>query len=224
MDNDNLDRDDLLLSQSESNSSALASQPSQARLQSRRRFLSRTAGIVAGSMAVAGTGALLTTSAHASALTVPSGLPSRKLRLVNAHTWEKLDVTYWADGQYIDVSLQQIFHLMRDHRADESIVMDRQLLDDLHRLYALLDTKERIHILSGYRTPETNAKLRKRSNGVAKYSLHMEGRAVDISVPGRHAKDIRTAARSMKAGGVGYYASSGFVHIDTGKVRHWDRG
>jgi len=189
--------------------------------QSRRQFLQLSA--TAGIAACAGASSLLN-QAHASALTAPTGLPARRLRLVNAHTWEKLDVVYWADGHYIEVALQQINHLMRDHRADESTLMDRKLIDDLHHLYSLLDTDERIHILSGYRTAATNAKLRQRSNGVAKFSLHMEGRAADISVPGRTADHVRKVATGMQAGGVGYYASSGFVHIDTGRIRQWNRG
>lgn len=158
----------------------------------------------------------------ASALTAPIHGPDRKLHLVNAHTWEKLDVVFWSQGAHVAEGLDEINHLMRDHRADETIAIDTNLVDDLYNLYNLLETKERVHILSGYRSKATNAKLRSRSNGVAKYSLHMEGRAVDINVPGRTAKTIQKAALSMNAGGVGYYASSGFVHIDTGNVRAWN--
>lgn len=147
--------------------------------------------------------------------------PERRLRLANAHTWEKLDIVYWADGEYIPEAMADINHLMRDHRANRSKAMDPKLIDQLHVLVSVLDTKERVHVLSGYRTPETNAALRKRSNGVAKYSLHMEAKAMDLNIPGISAKDIQTAAMSMKAGGVGYYGSSGFVHIDTGRVRAW---
>jgi len=130
---------------------------------------------------------------------------------------------YWSQGHYITESLQQINHLMRDHRANKSIDIDTRLIDDLYHLYSLLDSNKRIHVLSAYRTKATNAKLRQRSRGVAKFSLHMEGRAVDISLPGRSAIQLRNAALSMNAGGVGYYASSGFVHIDTGLVRNWNR-
>lgn len=165
--------------------------------------------------------AALTSNSYASALTAPIFDPDRKLRLVNTHTWEKLDVVYWSQGRYITESLEKINNLMRDHRANESIDMDTKLIDDLHNLYGLLDSNERIHVLSAYRTKATNAKLRKRSSGVAKYSLHMEGRAIDISLPGRAANTVRKAALSMETGGVGYYASSGFVHIDTGTVRNW---
>lgn len=191
----------------------------------RRGFLRRSLRRSLQGAAVTGFGALsastFSSAVSASALTAPYPEPDRRLRLVNAHTWEKLDLVYWSHGEYIEKSLNEINMLMRDHRANEFIDMDKNLIDDLHTLYKLLDTDERIHILSGYRTKATNAKLRKRSNGVAKYSLHMEGKAVDISVPGRNAKQVREAALSMKAGGVGYYASSGFVHIDTGNVRTW---
>jgi uncharacterized protein YcbK (DUF882 family) len=150
-------------------------------------------------------------------------LPERRLRMTNAHTWEKLDLVYWADGDYIPDALAAINHLMRDHRADEVKAIDIKLIDQLYILVSSLETEERVHVLSGYRTPETNAKLRARSNGVAKHSLHMEARAMDINIPGVHAKNIQKNAVAMQAGGVGYYAKSGFVHIDTGKVRSWQR-
>ncbi len=194
-----------------------------ARQSTKRRQLKRRQFLRQSLKTVAVVGAAATASnTFASALTAPIYAPDRKLRLINAHTWEKLDLVYWSAGEYIDESLDQINHLMRDHRANESIAMDVNLLDDLHKLYALLETKERVHILSGYRTQATNAKLRTRSNGVAKYSLHMEGRALDISVPGRNAKNVQQAAISLQSGGVGYYGSSGFVHIDTGNIRHWN--
>lgn len=183
----------------------------------RRQFLRYS--VKAAAVIVAGS---ITAPALASALTAPIHGPDRKLRLVNAHTWEKLDIVFWTQGVHIDESMREISHLMRDHRADEAIAMDYKLIDDLYALYNLLDTTERVHVLSGYRTKATNAKLRSRSSGVAKYSLHMEGRALDINVPGKTAKQIQTAAVSMGSGGVGYYPSSGFVHIDTGNVRAWN--
>ncbi len=184
--------------------------------QNRRQFLRQSLA----ASAVAGLGSLASNS-FASALTAPIFDPDKELRLVNTHTWEQLDVVYWSEGRYIPESLQKIDHMMRDHRADETIDMDIRLIDNLYNLYSLLDSNERIHVLSGYRTKATNAKLRKRSTGVAKYSLHMEGRALDLSLPGRSAQQVRLAALSMNAGGVGYYGSSGFVHIDTGAVRNW---
>ena len=171
-----------------------------------------TAGLGAGIGALA-----LGATAPAMALS----LPERRLRLANAHTWEKLDIVYWADGDYIPEALAEISHLMRDHRANRSKAMDVKLIDQLYVLVSALETKERVHILSGYRTPETNAKLRKNSSGVAKFSLHMEARAMDINIPTISSKTIQKSAIAMKAGGVGYYPGSGFVHIDTGRVRSW---
>jgi len=199
----------------------------------RRRFLGRAGaglgavglpavgagGLGAAGIGAAGIGALLGAAPARAALPV-----ERRLNLVNSHTWERLDIVYFTRGMYIDESLVAIGHLMRDHRANEERIMDPRLLDDLVTLHASLDTDEPIHLLSGYRTPETNAKLRKRSKGVAKYSLHMEGKAADIHVPGVATRELRKAALAMRAGGVGYYARSGFVHIDTGAVRNWERG
>lgn len=165
-----------------------------------------------------GLGALACGSAPALALLEA---PERRLRLANAHTWEKLDIVYWADGEYIPESMAEINHLMRDHRANRAKAMDVDLIDQLFTLVSLLETKERVHILSGYRTPETNARLRKYSSGVAKYSLHMEARALDINIPTVRSKTIQRSAIAMKAGGVGYYPGPGFVHIDTGEVRSW---
>jgi uncharacterized protein YcbK (DUF882 family) len=185
---------------------------------SRRRLLAHSAkvSLLAGSLAAP--------AAWASALTAPTYGPERKLRLINAHTWEKLDVVYWSNGYYKHEALQQINYLMRDHRANKQIDIDKQLIDDLYDIYSLLETDERIMVLSGYRTPETNAKLRKRSSAVALKSLHMEGRAVDIQIRGYRAKTIRDAALKLGRGGVGYYATSGFVHLDTGEIRSWEQG
>jgi len=194
------------LSHSLTRSSCVADAPQSP---SRRRF-SAALGVGFGAVALPGPAAALL-------------LPERRLRMTNAHTWEKIDLVYWADGNYIAESLNEINYLMRDHRADKVKPIDIDLIDQLYILYTALDTKERVHVLSGYRTPETNAALRKRSQGVAKYSLHMEARAMDINIPGTQARDIQQTALAMKAGGVGYYARSGFVHIDTGAVRNWER-
>lgn len=162
-----------------------------------------------------------TVSAIAGAASALDQGTSRALHLVNAHTWEKLDIVYYTHGVYIDESVEQINHLMRDHRVNKATHMDPVLLDQLLRLSQSLNTSERIHVLSGYRTPETNAKLRKRSSGVAKYSLHMEGKAADIYVPGIETQQLQLAALDLKAGGVGYYPKSNFVHMDTGMIRQW---
>lgn len=180
-------------------------------INSRRTFLRQSIGLTLGATAVGRSGMS------------PASQPDRRLRLINDHTWEKLDIVYWTHGVYVDESLIAINKLMRDHRANEIMPMDIKLIDQLHRLQNQLDTPEQLHILSGYRTPATNAKLRKRSSGVAKYSLHMEARAADIYIPGIKTRTLQKTALAMESGGVGYYGRSGFVHIDTGRVRHWEQ-
>ena len=110
---------------------------------------------------------------------------------------------------------------MRDHRANQALAMQRDLYLNLYRLQQALNPNQPIQIISGYRSPQTNQMLRAASNGVAKHSLHMEGRALDIRFPGISCRDLQKAALQMRKGGVGYYPQSGFVHIDTGRVRQW---
>lgn len=210
---------------------------------SRRQFLTQSLRVAAGVAAIAGSGDLLAGTTKNSLAdgdwkAVPKNNvatkalpaepkqaePPRRLRLVNAHTWEKLDLVYWAENEYLQPSIDQLNHLLRDHRAGVSFDMDFKLFDYLHSLYKNLDTDQRVHILSGYRTPATNARLRKRSNGVAKNSLHMSGRALDINIPSIKTSHVQKTALKMQRGGVGYYAKAGFVHIDTGNFRHWERG
>lgn len=146
---------------------------------------------------------------------------SRRLHLVNEHTGDDVNVVYYTHGIYIYENLSMLNNLMRDRRANIARQMDTTLYNQLFLLQQELGTDEPVHILSGYRTPETNAKLRSRSKRVAKYSLHIEGRAADIYIPGYSAKKIQKAALSLQAGGVGLYSKSNFVHVDTGQVRHW---
>ena len=110
---------------------------------------------------------------------------------------------------------------MRDYRTGEVMRMDPKLMDILYVLRGKLDSAAPFQLISGYRSPKTNAMLRQRSGGVAKHSLHMEGRAADVYLPDRDLKVLRRAALSLKAGGVGYYPKPGFVHVDTGRVRFW---
>jgi uncharacterized protein YcbK (DUF882 family) len=149
-----------------------------------------------------------------------AGTPERSLSFYNLHTTEKLKVVYWADGGYVPESLAQINHVLRDHRNGTVHEIDRRLLDLLSHVRTKLETTEPFQIISGYRSPQTNALLHARSNGVATHSLHMDGMAADIRVPGRSLEMIRDVARSMKSGGVGYYPSQ-FVHVDVGRVRTW---
>ncbi len=145
----------------------------------------------------------------------------RKLTLHNLHTGETCSSAYWEQGSYIPDSLAQIAHVLRDHRNGAVHPMDNKLLDLLNRLHAKLEVNKPFHVISGYRSPESNAKLAAASNGVAKHSLHMEAKAIDIRVPGVDLKDLHKAAKSMGIGGVGFYAASNFVHVDVGRVRYW---
>jgi uncharacterized protein YcbK (DUF882 family) len=202
---------------------------------SRRHFLKRSAaiGLCVGSASAAGLsgmGQALAAVNDNDKKIVPAKrldqldrLASRRLHVVNAHTWEDLSVVYYTHGIHIDENIERLNHLMRDRRANVARAMDTKLYDQLYMLTQVLGTNEPVHLLSGYRTPETNAKLRRRSSGVAKYSLHMEGKAADIYFPGVSVKQLQRAALDMKAGGVGLYSKSNFVHVDTGQIRHWGR-
>ncbi len=146
---------------------------------------------------------------------------TRRLHLYNDHTGDEVNVVYYINGIYRNEELAKLNHLMRDRRANIATQIDTTLYDQLCLLRDTVGTDRPMHILSGYRTAKTNASLRRRSSGVAKYSLHMEGRAADIYMPGLKVAELRKIARSLEAGGVGLYSNSNFVHIDTGAVRYW---
>lgn len=160
---------------------------------------------------------------EAIAATAPpsAGPVERRLSLHNLHTGEKLDTTYWADGMYFADELTAINRVLRDHRTDEQHPIDLQLLDLLSEIHQSMDSRRSFQIISGYRSPKTNASLRQNSDGVARKSLHMQGKAIDIRLPDRPLSDLKKIAVSYKAGGVGYYPASDFLHIDTGRVRRW---
>lgn len=145
----------------------------------------------------------------------------RTLELYNVHTGERLRTVYWYKGKYLPRALKDLDRLLRDHHSNEVTRIDPQLLDLLHTIGTTLETRAAFHILSAYRSPATNAMLRQYYSGVAEHSLHIEGKAVDISVPGRGTASVRRAAIELQRGGVGYYPESNFVHIDTGSVRAW---
>jgi uncharacterized protein YcbK (DUF882 family) len=145
----------------------------------------------------------------------------RKLSFYNTHTGESLNRVYWADGQYQQDGLAEIYNVLRDFRTGDVNPIDTRLLDLLHSLSASLDTEARFHVISGYRSPATNAALAEKSHGVARRSLHMDGLAIDIRIPGRELEDVRKAAIALSGGGVGYYPASDFVHVDVGRVRTW---
>ncbi|ASP37752.1 hypothetical protein CHH28_03265 [Bacterioplanes sanyensis] len=154
-------------------------------------------------------------------LTAQSSEADRTLRLYNIHTGEHVTSTFWSNGHYIDSELQSLDLLVRDHRANQAIAMQRELYQRLFDLQQLFAAEQPMYIISGYRAPHTNRSLRQGSSGVAEGSLHMQGKAIDIRIPGVSHRHLHQAAIAMRAGGVGYYPNDGFVHLDTGRVRRW---
>lgn len=145
----------------------------------------------------------------------------RYLSFYNTHTREKLTVHYCKQGMYCEKSLNKVNLILRDHRSDDIYPIDPKLLDLLFKLTVKLGTDDPFHIISGYRSPATNAILRKRSNGVARKSFHTVGKAIDIRLPGLNLNRLRKTAVSLNTGGVGFYPQSDFVHVDVGPIRYW---
>jgi uncharacterized protein YcbK (DUF882 family) len=168
---------------------------------------------------VAAVPALIPGAAMAAIRVIPKR--SRALSFYNLHTGESLKRTYFANGEYIPGALEEINFILRDWRQNEVKPIDPALLDLLVGIHNRLGTKEPFQIISGYRTPKTNAMLHIQTEGVAVHSLHLDGKAIDICVEGRSLKNVRRAAMSMFGGGVGYYPRTGFVHVDTGRLRFW---
>lgn len=169
----------------------------------------------------AGLGAAATFAATSPLEAAVRAMPERALHLYNIHTGEWLKTVYWADGRYIARALAQANALLRDHRSGDAHPMDPRLLDLMVATHRRLGAKGAIHIISGYRSPATNAMLAAATDGVAQGSLHMSGKAVDIRIPGASTRTVGRAAKSLKGGGVGTYPGSKFVHLDTGRVRYW---
>lgn len=145
----------------------------------------------------------------------------RRLRMYSGRTGENIDTIYWVEGEYIKEALREINNFMRDWRSDSVKDMDRRNFDIMAAAHNLMDVSEPYMLLSGYRTPKTNAMLRSRSRGVAKNSLHMQGQAADLRLSSRSVGQMARAALSCHAGGVGRYSRSNFVHMDCGTVRTW---
>lgn len=178
----------------------------------RRRLLSLSRHLV-----VVGIGAPLVARAMPG---IPDGV--RSLSLDHTHTHERIDLVYAVDGRYVDPALARMNHFLRDHYSGDVGLIDPRLLDLLYRLQANLGAQGCYQVISGYRSPATNERLRaKGGHGVARHSLHMEGRAIDVRMPGVPLQDLRDAALSLKLGGVGFYPRDQFVHVDTGRVRSW---
>lgn len=145
----------------------------------------------------------------------------RRIRMYSGRTGERLDMVYWIDGQYIKDAVKEINHFMRDWRTDDVKEIDLRTIDIMAASHNLLDVNEPYMLLSGYRSPKTNAMLRSRSRGVAKNSLHMRGQAADLRLASRSVSQMAKAAEACRAGGVGKYLRSNFVHMDCGVVRTW---
>jgi uncharacterized protein YcbK (DUF882 family) len=177
----------------------------------RRRFFRHTARLAAACALPA-----LATTARASV----SG--ARGLAMVHTHTHERIDLVYAVDGQYDAAALGSLNRFLRDHYSGDVGAIDPQVFDLLHRVQREFGGGRAFEVISGYRCPATNNQLREtRGGGVAKHSLHMEGRAIDVRLPGVPLADLRDAAKSLRAGGVGFYPGQQFVHLDTGRVRTW---
>jgi uncharacterized protein YcbK (DUF882 family) len=144
----------------------------------------------------------------------------RALALRHTHTGERLEIAYFAHGEYLPAALARLDWLLRDFRTGDARRIDARLYDILHALCAQCGGGE-IEIISAYRSPRTNAQLRAASRGVAERSLHLEGRAIDIRLAGSSTARLRDAAVALGEGGVGYYPKSDFVHLDTGRARQW---
>jgi uncharacterized protein YcbK (DUF882 family) len=165
----------------------------------------------------------LATLGHTAESAAPSPREYR-LRFYHTHTGERLDVVYRRGDQYIPEALSALDHYLRDHRTGDVRHFDPRLFDLLHDLTASLgDSSGEIDVICGYRTPWSNEFLRTRNphTGVAQHSLHMQAEAIDIRLPGILTSELRDAALRLHRGGVGYYRSSDFVHVDVGRVRHW---
>lgn len=164
-------------------------------------------------------GAMLPWEAVASTL---KGFDTRRsLSFYNTHTDERLEVCYFDGTGYRPQALDQINHILRDHRTDSTKEIDTNLLDLLFTLKCRISPRDPFHVISGYRSPQSNEFLRRHSSGVAEKSFHTKGKAIDIRLPGYNTAQLRNLCIKMNAGGVGYYSRSDFVHIDVGPVRTW---
>lgn len=180
------------------------------RLMQRRALLRRSVGLALAGSALPQLPAL-------------AALPSaRSLSFDHTHTGERIALVYAVDGHYLAPALQALNHFLRDHYSGQVGVIDPRLFDQLHLLQQTLGSTQAYQVISGFRAPSTNAHLRQsRAGGVAKNSLHMQGQAIDIRLGDVALGELHRAALDLNAGGVGYYPNERFIHIDTGRVRHW---
>ncbi|HKL70286.1 YcbK family protein [Salibaculum sp.] len=147
----------------------------------------------------------------------------RRIRMYSGRTGERIDTIYWIEGEYIGEALREINLFMRDWRTDQTKNVDTRTIDIMAASHNLMEASEPYLLLSGYRSPQTNAMLRRRSSGVARNSLHMKAQAADLRLQSRSVRQMAQAAIACRAGGVGRYTGSNFVHMDCGPVRDWGR-
>lgn len=187
----------------------------------RRKFI-KTAGAVAG-LGVASTGLILPNIAQATSRqqVISKVVEPKILSFRNAHTNEIFSGVYKVGDTYLDDALSQINYVLRDHRLNLMHPIDKDLIDLVHTVHSQSGQSREYEVLSGYRSPKTNNMLRKTGSGVARRSFHMEGKAIDLRIPGYSTQKLRRIAVAMRSGGVGYYNGSNFIHIDTGHVRSW---
>jgi uncharacterized protein YcbK (DUF882 family) len=187
----------------------------------RRRDVLTAAGKLAGAAACWGLGAARGGAAASNEAVAHGPGASRRIALENLHTGERLDVEYFRNGSYLPDALSAIEALLRDFRTGERHAIDPSLMDYLVQVAHTLAVDPAFSVISGYRSPATNAQLREKSAGVAPHSLHMEGRAIDVRVAGVDCATLAARAQDLRRGGVGYYRASNFVHLDTGAFRIW---
>ena len=181
-----------------------------------RRSLITGLGVTAGILAAGG----LPRMAFAATPRLPA---LRELSLKCMHTGHAATAAYVRDGNYDAEAVKALQFVLKDWRTGDVIEIDRKLLDLLFALHRKVESSEPFQVISAYRSPKTNAKLAATNKGVAKKSLHMQGRAIDIRLPNRDLKQLHRAALDLEGGGVGLYTRSGFLHLDTGRVRRWGR-
>ncbi len=139
----------------------------------------------------------------------------------NQHTGESFSGAYRVGNRYLPEAFKKINHILRDFRTEDEFPIDPRVIDIAYMVHQKTGINQPYEVLSGYRSPRTNATLRRTSAGVAKNSLHLTGQAMDFRLPGYRTSRLRDIAVNLRAGGVGYYKGSNFLHIDTGKIRHW---
>jgi uncharacterized protein YcbK (DUF882 family) len=187
----------------------------------RRELLMAGGRLAAAAVAGVGLGAARSRAAAPASDAARGRDASKRIVLENLHTHERLDSEYFRDGSYLPEALSAIEVLLRDFRTGERHAIDPSLMDYLVQVAHTLAVDPAFSVISGYRSPATNAQLREKSAGVAPHSLHMEGRAIDVRVAGVDCATLAARAQDLRRGGVGYYRASNFVHLDTGAFRIW---